>query len=197
MARMNRTRVHSTGGFWLLMGALLLAASLRLAVWFVVACLIHELGHVAVIRLLGGRVGALHFTGFGLVIQPERNRMVSYREECLIALGGPAASLLLALLAGAVGRWTGWENAYLLTGLSLVLGVFNLLPAVPLDGGRVFRALSARLAGPDTGDRLTGILTRVFGGLLAGTGAWAAGRCGNFTLLLCGFWLLWQSVKTG
>ena len=78
---MARKTIHSTGGFWLILGALLLAASLRLLFWAAVAAAVHELGHVAAVRALGGRVGSFRLTGVGAVIQPRRERMFSYGEE--------------------------------------------------------------------------------------------------------------------
>ena len=113
---MARKTIHSTGGFWLILGALLLAASLRLLFWAAVAAAVHELGHVAAVRALGGRVGSFRLTGVGAVIQPRRERMFSYGEECLVALAGPAASVLLAIGAAAWGRHFGGADAYLLTG---------------------------------------------------------------------------------
>lgn len=103
---MARKTIHSTGGFWLILGALLLAASLRLLFWAAVAAAVHELGHVAAVRALGGRVGSFRLTGVGAVIQPRRERMFSYGEECLVALAGPAASVLLAIgLRRGAGIW--------------------------------------------------------------------------------------------
>ena len=161
---MARKTIHSTGGFWLILGALLLAASLRLLFWAAVAAAVHELGHVAAVRALGGRVGSFRLTGVGAVIQPRRERMFSYGEECLVALAGPAASVLLAIGAATWGRHFGGADAYLLTGVSLALGVFNLLPIGPLDGGRILRAVASRWAGPDAGDRVCGLLTKVLYG---------------------------------
>lgn len=183
-------KVHSTGGFWLMIGALLLAAPLRLVVWFGIACAVHEAGHWGMLRLLGGEVGTFHLTGLGLVIWPRRGRLFSYREEVLIALAGPLASLLLALGAGAWGRYLGGQDACLLAGVSLTLGLFNLLPAGPLDGGRLLRAAVAQAAGPDAGEKLAGLLTWGFGLLLLGTGAWSLTVHGNGLLLLWGGWLL-------
>ena len=189
---MARKTIHSTGGFWLILGALLLAASLRLLFWAAVAAAVHELGHVAAVRALGGRVGSFRLTGVGAVIQPRRERMFSYGEECLVALAGPAASVLLAIGAAAWGRHFGGADAYLLTGVSLALGVFNLLPIGPLDGGRILRAVASRWAGPDAGDRVCGLLTQVLAAGLAALGVWVLGKSGNFTLLLCAGWLLWR-----
>ncbi len=183
-------KLHSTGGFWLVLGALLLAASLRLLFWFLVACVVHELGHVAMVRALGGRVGCFCLTGTGAVIRPRRERLFSYWEECLVALSGPMASFLLAILAGAWGAQFGSPDAYLLTGLSLALGLFNLLPMGPLDGGRTVKAILAWLTGPDRGDQLSGVLSKTVAAALTGAGLWWFLQGGNFTLLLFALWLL-------
>jgi stage IV sporulation protein FB len=175
-------RLHSTGGFWLLMGGLLLAAPLPLVGWTLLACVIHELGHYLAIRLLGGEVEALQLTGLGAVMVPQG--MFCYREECLIALAGPAASLALALLTAPVEET--------LAGVSLVLGLFNLLPLAPLDGGRVLRGLVCRWFGPDTGERISAWVTRFFALALSGVGVWVMLQGGSFTLLLFGLVFLWK-----
>lgn len=187
---MAKRKVHSTGGFWLVLGALLMVASLRLLFWAAVAAAVHELGHGAAVKALGGRVESLSLTGVGVVLRPRRARVFSYGEECIVALAGPAASLVLALGAAAWGRHFGSPDAYLLTGVSLALGLFNLLPAGPLDGGRVLRAAVSWLAGPDRGEQVFGLLTKGLAFVLAGLGLWVLGRSGNFMLLLCALWLL-------
>ena len=181
--------LRASGGFWVLLGVLLLASSFRVLLWFALACLVHELGHAAAIRLLGEKVERVSLTGVGAVLRPSRHRLFSYREECMIALAGPAASFLLALLAAAWGKRFGGD-AYLLAGLSLALAVFNLIPAAPLDGGRALGALLTRLLGPDRGERACRTVTVVLGGCLGVLGLWVLVRGGSFTLLLCAGWLL-------
>lgn len=190
-------KMRSTGGFWILLGVLLLAASLRVLWWFAVACLVHELGHICVIRLLGGRVNGVELTGFGAVLHVRRRRLPTYWEECAAALGGPASSLLLALGAGVWGRAFGSGDAFLLSGLSLALAIFNLIPAGPLDGGRILRAVACRLTGPDRGERICRVFTLAFGTGLAGLGLWSLGQGGSFTLLLCAGWLLTRQKREG
>lgn len=183
-------KLHSTGAFWLLAGALLLAASLRLLFWFFVAGAVHELGHLAMVRALGGRVGSFRLTATGAVLQPRRARMFTYREECLVALAGPLASFLLAVAAAGWAKRFGGGDAYLLTGVSLALGVFNLLPVGPLDGGRTARAVLSRLLGPDRGERLGGALSRTAALGVTGAGLWLLLHGGNVTLFLFALWLL-------
>ena len=73
--------LHSTGGFWLLVGALLLAASVRFLLWVAVAAAVHEAGHILAIRALGGRIESLRLTGVGAVLRTRRAGLCSYREE--------------------------------------------------------------------------------------------------------------------
>lgn len=97
------------------------------------AALCHELGHYAALRRQGGWVRAVRISALGAEMQVA-GRM-SYGGELLAAAAGPAVNLLLAAALGLLGRW--WEPLYLLAGAQAVLGCFNLLPILPLDGGRM------------------------------------------------------------
>lgn len=185
-------KIHSTGQFWLIFGTLLLVASLRVLFLFGVACLVHELGHLLALHILGGKLESLSLTGMGAVIEPRRCRMFSYREECLLAIAGPLASLLLAVLAFLWGTQFGSDAAYLLSALSFVLGLFNLLPARPLDGGWLLRSLLARKMGPDAGERIGLVFTRFIAVALLLLGSYLFILDGTFTLLLCSCWLFFE-----
>ena len=187
--------LHSTGGFWLLVGALLLAASVRFLLWVAVAAAVHEAGHILAICALGGRIESLRLTGVGAVLRTRRAGLCSYREEGLGARAGPRARLLLALGAGTGARGLGGADAYWLPGISLALGVFNLLPAGPLDGGRVLRAVSSWLVGPHRSVVIWTWVTRGLGVGLLGLGIWAMAHGGSFPLLVCALWLLWPGRR--
>lgn len=129
------------------------------SVMLALSLLAHELGHTAVSIALGMPVRRVVIFLLGgvseITTEPRRPG-----EEYLVAVAGPLVSLVLAGLGGALFPVTepgsvGRLLAGLLAGSNLAVMVFNMLPGLPLDGGRVLRAGVWRLAG----DRLVG--TRV------------------------------------
>ncbi|MEQ1507522.1 MAG: site-2 protease family protein, partial [Myxococcota bacterium] len=105
------------------------------------------------------------------------------------ALAGPAVNFVLAGIAG----W-GWLATHHPLVLSLVLGnlmmgLFNLIPAFPMDGGRVLRSLLARWMGWESASRLSIKIGRVFAWLFVGVGLWSLTASYNPSLLLVGAFL--------
>lgn len=130
----------ATASYWA-MGAVA-AAGLLLSIVF------HETAHSLVARHYGMPIRGITLFIFGgvaeMTAEPTRPR-----DEFLMAAAGPASSLLLAailflLFTGAAASGGPAPVAGVLWYLALLnfmLGVFNLVPAFPLDGGRIFRAL--------------------------------------------------------
>ena len=141
--------------------ALLLAASL--AALLGVSVLLHELGHCLAARRLGLPVRRVRLFLLGGISELTR-RPARPRDEGLVAAAGPAVSLLLAAAAGAVWLLLEPGTALWLVVVELAVAnaavaVFNLLPGLPLDGGRLLRALVWSL----TGQRRTGTTAAVVG----------------------------------
>ena len=145
MALAERLRISP--GVPLLLAAFVWLASPLLLGAILSAAVCHELGHWLVLRRVGGRIQRLHITVFGAEMQVD-DRRISYGGELLTAAAGPVSNLLLAAALGLLGRW--WEPMYLFAGAQLVLGAFNLLPALPLDGGRILWLALAWLTEPYT-----------------------------------------------
>jgi len=107
--------------------------------------LVHELGHAMVAKRLGVRIATidLHFFGGAAqMIDPPR----SARDEIAIAAAGPAVSLALAAVGLGLGGALALPFLTMVGSINLVLGFFNLVPALPMDGGRILRAaLATRL----------------------------------------------------
>jgi Zn-dependent protease len=113
-----------------------------------VSILLHELSHSVVAQRFGLPIRGITLFLFGGVAQMS-DEPSSPRQELLIAIAGPLASVVIASvcwgLTGA-GQAAGWPvSITAVTGylafLNVILVAFNLLPAFPLDGGRVFRAI--------------------------------------------------------
>lgn len=156
--------------------------------WAVAAAIVHELGHVTAAMLMGGRVEALTLSAAGAELRFVYSAVLSYSGECLVALAGPAVNLM----AGVPLYLSGLFFPAMIT---LGLGVFNLLPVLPLDGGRVLSDLVAVRFGLDHAERTLAVSTGVVVGLLAGLGAIAAAEYANVVPLMLAVWLLLGAMK--
>lgn len=161
--------------FWLDEGVGLLG-------WSVLACAAHELGHLLVGVALGGRPRWLSLSAVGLELKLEYPAGLSYGRELAVALAGPAVNLIMGLICARAGN-------YLLAGVSFGLGLFNLLPILPLDGGRIVWCAMSALFGVQAGERVADGAAGILVGLLAGAGTAVAAAYANFTLLLVAAWL--------
>lgn len=155
--------------FLLLLVILLIWQGLTGAVLLVVmflSVLLHELGHALVARRFKVPILGIDLHFFGGAAKMAR-MPESPREEILIAAAGPAVSFALAALAAVVFLLSGLEAAAYLAAVNVMLGGFNLLPALPMDGGRIFRALLVRRLGRL---RATSIAVKVARGLSVALG---------------------------
>ena len=155
-----------------LVGAPAYVAGLAFAVLLYLSVLLHELAHAVAARSFGMTVRSveLHFLGGVTEIEEEAS---TARREAVIAVVGPLTSLAVGALA--------WMAAPLapegllrfavqaLAGANLVIGVLNLAPGLPLDGGRVLRAAVWGATGrPLTGTLVAGWAGRVVALLVLG-----------------------------
>ena len=106
---------------------------------------VHELGHVAALILCGAEVCGLRMEGCGLVLRctPTEGAL----RTVTAALAGPAAGAGLFCILRGLGYIACAE-------LSLLFSCVNLLPVLPLDGGRILLGLMTMLFGARTGERI-------------------------------------------
>jgi Zn-dependent protease len=170
-----------------LVAALLLFASV----------LLHELGHAWQARREGVEIDAITLWVFGGVAQI-KGRFPGAGAEFRVAVAGPLVSVALGVVfvlialadlpsaVDGVGAWLGYAN--------LSLAVFNLIPALPLDGGRVLHAALWRASG-DLGwaTRLASAIGQGFGYLFIAGGIAMFVVNGSFSgawLVLIGWFVL-------
>jgi Zn-dependent protease len=105
--------------------------------------LLHELGHALVARRLGVPVSSIELNLFGGAAKmTDLPRTAGH--EIAIAAAGPAVSLVLAGAGFGLGVALGSELLLWLGGANALIAGFNLIPALPMDGGRILRALLTR-----------------------------------------------------
>jgi Zn-dependent protease len=113
----------------------------KFAVGFVLLIFVHEMGHVVVLRARGIKAGWPVFLPFLGAFVSMKSMPRTVYEEAESALAGPAIGTAGALVVGYLGHLTGSDLLRGLAFTGLLLNLFNLLPALPLDGGRVAGAL--------------------------------------------------------
>ncbi len=120
------------------------AMGLGAALAFFTCIVLHELGHALVARAVGIPIRGITLFLFGGVAEME-DEPPSASSEFLMAIAGPAVSAVLAaifwLLSGLVEAPAVVFPLRYLAGINLAVLIFNLVPAFPLDGGRVLRSI--------------------------------------------------------
>ncbi len=163
---------------------------LGVAIALFASVLLHELGHALYAVRKGGRVRSitlLMIGGVSEISEPPRET----RHEAVMALLGPLVSLTLGglfFLANAAAITASFNLRFLLFyvgSLNVFLGLFNLLPAFPMDGGRILRSLLTKRFGEV---RATSIAARVGKGFAIAFGIWGA-LSFNLLLLLIAFFV--------
>ncbi|MGM1050113.1 stage IV sporulation protein FB [Paenibacillus uliginis N3/975] len=119
---------------------------LELLTLFVIV-FIHELGHAGAAIAMGFKVRSIQMLPFGGVAVIEDDGRMNAARELIIALAGPLQNGIMigiAWLCQAAGWGDGPFLSYVIQG-NLIIALFNLLPVLPLDGGKVMQALVSLL----------------------------------------------------
>ncbi|HXQ88421.1 MAG TPA: site-2 protease family protein [Solirubrobacterales bacterium] len=160
------------------------------AVGFFGSILLHEFGHAVVAMRNGIGISSIQLWIFGGMARMDREAD-SPATELKVALAGPAVTAALVVVFAAIGiladGWSGFREAAVLESnsdvsglmvlaawlatINLLILIFNLLPAYPMDGGRVARAIAWWKSGNrNSATRFAANLGRVFGYLFIGVG---------------------------
>lgn len=152
------------------LGAWKYVAGVAFAVILYLSVLLHEASHAVMARRYGFQVSSitLHFLGGMTAIEGEARKP---RQEFWIAVVGPLTSLLVGFAALAVREVTPEGLLMMavegLAGANLIVGILNLVPGLPLDGGRVLKSLVWRV----TGNVHRGTIVAGWGGRLTAVAA--------------------------
>lgn len=181
MRQGRRISVTISGGAVLLTGVLYFLLKPAELAALLGAAAVHELGHLAALALLGAEVQTISMEACGLNIHC--SALDGLFAQCFAALAGPASGVGLFLILRGAGYPFAAE-------LSLMLSLINLLPVLPLDGGRALQAVLECVFGDYTAYRVLEVL-----GFLLPVACMALGlaalRAGyGATLVAFGGWIL-------
>ena len=150
---------------------------------------LHELGHALAARGFGLHTDSITLYPFGGVARIRADGLTPV-AEFVVAIAGPAVNVALALAAGAAYLVFPAAPLLVFAGLNVGMGLFNLVPAFPMDGGRVLRALLAGALGYVDGSRIAFTVGQVLavGFVIGGValGAWSLAMVGVFVFLAAG-----------
>lgn len=184
LPRKLKPNISVTPGFFLLLGLLLyLDDRSGIIVWAGIAALIHETGHFAACVFLGGRAEGISLSLVGAEMKLSYPKTLSYGEENYVLLAGALLNLLTGLPAL-------YLRLYWLAWISFGLGIYNLLPVIPLDGGHILFNLIAEWRGPNRADTAVTLVSAVVTGILVGLGGIGAVKYANLLPLGLSIWLL-------
>jgi len=192
-------------------------AAVIAAVLFFGSIVLHELGHALAARRSGIDVAGIDLFFFGGVMKMSRETDTPGREF-FVAVAGPLVTLGIVIVGTVVGvAIAGGQDAFLdaalldsrvpplavqlvsfLVTMNVILLVFNLVPAFPLDGGRIARAAIWKLTGDRArSTRISGYIGQGFAALLVGYGIYllAGGDATSGLWLAVLGYLLWQSAR--
>ncbi len=190
--------IHLNNAFLALLGLFFVAGVLLQGLIVFSVVLLHELAHVAAARRFGINVSDVELLPFGGVSRIGGEVVLNPSREALVAAAGPSANLLLAGLATALkgyGLWDGQLTSFFIQS-NFLIASFNLLPGLPLDGGRVFRAYLARRVGFREATYKAAWLGKFWGVsiVLLGTAGLLVGLSG-LDILITGGFLLYAATR--
>ncbi len=180
---------------------------LGMAVALFAAVLVHELCHALYAIHAGGKVRDITLLMIGGVSHVEEPPK-GLGQEAFMAFAGPLASFVLGGIALGLARLAAGSDSFNLRfglfyfgQLNLILAIFNLIPAFPMDGGRVLRALLAIRLGRLRATKVAALLGKIFALAFAALGLLSL----NFILLIIAYFVfmgavaesrqvVWQSV---
>ena len=132
----------------------------RTLLFAVLSLALHETAHALAAHNVGCPVASVAVWPFGAVMRLDRF-FLQENAEWIVASAGPLSSLFAAGVLALFKTQIGGEGTEALYRTNLAIGLINLLPAYPLDGGRVFRSLLTRVASERAVKRVLLVFTAV------------------------------------
>lgn len=185
---MNGRRVTISLALTLAAAFVYYVVSIETAAAIALPVTVHELSHIIALRLSGLKVKSIRAELTGLCID-----YCGFAEpvaHIAAAFAGPAGGFIYAYAASLIARETGCAWMELSAGISLLLSAFNLLPVLPLDGGRILLGLMTMILGVQAGERIAYRISFAMTAVLLAMGALLAFNNGSKAPAAAAIWLM-------
>ena len=183
---------------------ILILSGLVLGQWAVMRVMIvvlaaHEIGHALAAKALGLNVSALELTPVGGVAKIEGLHEVEPWRDIVVSAAGPLTNLLIAMGAAFGAHPLGWWPGQYVQSLircNIALMMMNLIPVLPLDGGRILRGILSKWMPRSKATRALAYAGMAFGGvtMAAGLALLIKGHV-NLTLVMTGSYLIYAAAS--
>lgn len=172
----------------LFLAVICFAVGYKILLILFIPVLVHELGHIAAMRIFGMDIRSFRAELKGLCIS-FTGRDAS-PEEAVIAAAGPLAGLLYAAAAFFLAERADAEWVRISCGSSILLSLFNLLPAYPLDGEKIASAVLRRFCGNKRGEAASEALSKIISLCVFILGLCLTANGMGVSVCISGAWLL-------
>ena len=147
-------------------------------------CMVHEAGHIICLWIAGERPSSVVLSFYGVKLERGFSCVCGKTEEILIYAAGPAANALLSTAFFPFG-----EKARAAAVISLFVGLFNMLPCRPLDGGNILFFALCRFTDEDRAEKICFWISAAVLVPMAAAGLALLLKSGNITLIAASCYL--------
>ncbi|MGI5920425.1 MAG: M50 family metallopeptidase [Syntrophomonadaceae bacterium] len=162
----------------------------------IASVLMHEIAHTVMALVLKVKVAEIELLPFGGQAKIEDFTGLDPEQEIYVAMAGPVLSLSLAAVFYFGVSKLGNIDTRLFVTFNIVLGCFNLLPALPLDGGRVLRAMCSTIVGYKKATQWAANLGKIIALVLIGGGSYLTYlHINNANYVVIGIFLYWAAHR--
>lgn len=113
-------------------------------------CIVHEAGHIICLLILGEKPKIIELSFYGVRLE-RKNSYTNAAEEIAVFASGPAANIILSAILFMAGNSEGIRTAAV---ISLCVGLFNLIPCQPLDGGNILRSVLCKITNEEKSEKI-------------------------------------------
>ena len=154
-------------------------------------CIVHELGHIISLLAMGEKPGLIELSFYGIKLERQGISGIGSFGEIIIYASGPTANFVLSALLFICGKSSETETAAV---ISLCVGIFNLLPCQPLDGGNILYYFLNRRMSENKCEKICFYVSCIVLVPMAMAGAVLAVKSGNITLISVSVYLAAATV---